>query len=79
MYNLLEYSHNYSMTSGSLWNYCKNEIDDNALDGKSFQYKTKIVGETPARLSQPGNRGDADQSPQPTVTSSKLKSLSYKR
>ena len=23
MYNLLEYSNNYSKTSGSLWQYCK--------------------------------------------------------
>ena len=49
MYNLLEYGKNYSMTSGSLWNYCRDEIDgvdDNASDGKSFEYKTKIVGKT---------------------------------
>ena len=26
MYNLLVYSGNYSMTSGSLWNYYKDEI-----------------------------------------------------
>ena len=42
MYNLLEYSQNYPMTSGSLWNYDRNEIDDadgNASDGKSFKYK----------------------------------------
>ena len=25
MYNLLEYSDNCSMTSGSLWNYCRDE------------------------------------------------------
>ena len=29
MYNLLEYSHNYSMSSGSLWNYYRDEINDN--------------------------------------------------
>ena len=23
MYNVIEYSHNYSKTSGSLWQYCK--------------------------------------------------------
>ena len=28
MYNLLEYSDNYSMTSGSLWNYYRDEIND---------------------------------------------------
>ena len=47
MYNLLEYSQNYSMTSGSLWNYYRYEIDDvndNASDGKSFKYKTKVIG-----------------------------------
>ena len=52
MYNLLEYSENYSMTSGSLWNYYRDEIDgvdDNASDDKSFKYKTKIVGKSPER------------------------------
>ena len=36
MYNLLEYSQNYSMTSGSLRNYYREEIDDvddSASDG----------------------------------------------
>ena len=50
MYNLLEYSQNYSMTLGSLWNYYRDKIDDvydNAPDGKSFAYKIKIVGSTP--------------------------------
>ena len=28
MYNLLEYSENYSKTSGSLWNYYRNKIND---------------------------------------------------
>ena len=28
MYNLLEYSHNYSVTSENLWNYYRDEIDD---------------------------------------------------
>ena len=52
MYNLLEHSQNYSMTSGSLWNYYRDEIDDvddNILDGKSFKFKTKITGKTPER------------------------------
>ena len=55
MYNLLEYSQNYSMTSGSLWNYYRDEIDvdDNASHGKSFEYKIKKVGNTPER---PGNK-----------------------
>lgn len=44
MYNLLAYSQNYSITSGSLWNSYTDEIDDvddHALDGQSFKYKTK--------------------------------------
>ena len=37
------------MTSGSLWNNYRKKIDDvndNASDGKSFKYKTKIIGKT---------------------------------
>ena len=60
MYNLsqsieLEYSQNYSMTSGSLWNNYRKKIDnvnDNASDGKSFKYKTKIIGKTEVRGNQ---------------------------
>ena len=67
MYNLLEYSQNYFMTTGNLWNYDRDEIDDvddNASDDKSFEYKTKIVGNTPER---PGNEGDANRPPVPTL------------
>ena len=72
MYNLLEYSQNYSMTSGSLWNYYRDEIDDiddNALDSKSFKYKTKIVGTTPEQPPQPSQNPDEIQPPQPAVPS----------
>ena len=31
MYSLLEYSENYSMTSGGLWNYYGDEINDDAI------------------------------------------------
>ena len=30
IYSLLEYSDNFSMTPGSLWNYCKDEINEDA-------------------------------------------------
>ena len=46
MYNMLEYSDNYSMTSGSLWDYFGDEIDsvdDNASEGKSFRYERKTI------------------------------------
>ena len=61
MYNLLEYSRSYSKASGSLWNYYRDEIDevdDNALDSTSFQYKTKIVRETSERPPLRGNPTD---------------------
>ena len=35
MYNLLEYSDNYSMTSGSLWNYYKDEMNDDANENNA--------------------------------------------
>ena len=52
MYNLLEHSHDYSMTSGSLRNYYRDKIDDvdnNSSDGKLSNYKTKTVKEIPDR------------------------------
>ena len=68
MYNLLEYSQSYSMTSGSLWNYYRDEIDvdDNASDGKSFKYKTKIVEKTRKRPEQSSQQNpDRTQPPKP--------------
>ena len=48
MYNLIEYSDNYSKTSGSLWQYYKDEPNDNIADSESFKSKVKITGKTPA-------------------------------
>ena len=55
MYNLIEYSDNYSKTSGSLWQYCKdipavgnNEaiVDFNGANATDlFNFKTKITGQ----------------------------------
>ena len=47
MYNLIEYSDNYSKTCGSLWQYYKDVPNDNLTDSKSFKYKAKITGKTP--------------------------------
>ena len=47
MYNLIEYSDNYSKTSGSLWQYYKDEPNDNIADSESFNSKVKITGKTP--------------------------------
>ena len=48
MYNLIEYSDNYSKTSGSFWQYYKNDPNDNLTDSESFKSKVKIIGNTPA-------------------------------
>ena len=45
MYNLLEYSKNYKKTTGSLWNYYRDESSDPlSSDSKSFRYKNNITG-----------------------------------
>ena len=56
MYNLLEYSKNYRKTVGSLYNYYRDELNDdanlddfannNVVSSNSFQCKNKIIGNT---------------------------------
>ena len=56
LYSWIEYSDNYSKTSGSLWQYCKeipavnnagNIVDFNGANTTdSFNFKTKITGQT---------------------------------
>ena len=51
MYNLIEYSDNYSDTSGSLWQFKRDEVPVNnadlTIDGsKSFKYKAALLGKT---------------------------------
>ena len=36
MYNLIEYSDNYAKTSGTLWQYFKDEPSDNIVNSESF-------------------------------------------
>ena len=55
MYNLIEYNDNYSKTSGTLWQYCKEipainnngaTVDFNGANATdSFNFKTKITGQ----------------------------------
>ena len=47
MYNLIEYSDNYSKTFDILWQYYRNEPNDNLTDSESFKSKLKITGSTP--------------------------------
>ena len=51
MYNLIEYSDNYSDTSGRLWNFKRDEIINNEdvtndNNPPSFKYKARIIGDT---------------------------------
>ena len=56
MYNLLEYSKNYRKTMGSLYNYYRDKLSDDADDNNfdnikvvnsnTFKYKNKITGNT---------------------------------
>ena len=47
MYNLLECSKNYRKTTGSLWNYYRDEPSNPlSLNSGSFEYKTSIVETT---------------------------------
>ena len=38
MYSLLEYRNNYFMTSGSLWNYYKDKVNNNANEKNAANY-----------------------------------------
>ena len=47
MYNLLEYSKNFRKTTGSLWNYYRDELSNPlSSNSESFKYKTSITGNT---------------------------------
>ena len=56
LYSLMEYSDNYSKTSGSLCQYYRDEPSDNLADSESFKSKIKITGKTPAA----GNEKDVE-------------------
>ena len=43
MYNFIEYSDNYWKRSGSLWQYYKNDPNDNMTQSESFKSKIKIT------------------------------------
>ena len=47
VYNLIEYSDNHSKTSGSLWQYYKNDPNDNITQSELIKSKIKITGKTP--------------------------------
>ena len=46
MYNLIEYSDNYVKTSGSLWQYYRDEPNNNLANSELFKFKVRITGKT---------------------------------
>ena len=56
MYNLIEYSGNYSKTSGSWWQYYKDDPNNKITRSESFKSKIKITGKTP----EDGNTKDVE-------------------
>ena len=63
MYNLIKHSKNYRKTTGSLWNYYRDELSDdtstnnnpniNVINSESFKYKTSITGSTYNEIDNP--------------------------
>ena len=61
MYNLIENSDNYAKTSGCLWQYFRDEPDDNNIeDSESFKSKIKITGKTPNNNNNNNNVKDVE-------------------
>ena len=56
MYNLIEYNDNYAKISESLWQYYRDELNDNLENSESFKSKIKITGKTPNN----GNKKDVE-------------------
>ena len=56
MYNMIEYSDNCSKTSGSLWQYYKDDPNNNITQSESLKSKIKITRKTPAA----GNTKDVE-------------------
>ena len=55
-YNLIEYSDNYSKPSRRLWQYYRDNPNDNITQSESFKHKIKITGKTLAA----GNTKDVE-------------------
>ena len=56
MYNMIKCSDDYSKTFGSLWQYFKDEPDDNLTDSESYKPNVKVTGST----SSDGNEKDVE-------------------
>ena len=47
MYNFIEYSNNYSKTSGRLWQYYRDNQNDKIVNFESLKFKINVAGRTP--------------------------------
>ena len=72
MYNLLEYSKNYNKTTGSLWNYYRDEPSDPVSSNfESFKYKTNITG-NPYNIDEKITDDDGNEVDNPKYDASKV-------
>ena len=46
MHNLIEYSGNYSERSRSLYQFCRDEPNDDITESESFKFKSKFLWNT---------------------------------
>ena len=51
MYNLIEYSNSFSKR-GRLWQYCRDDPNDNIVHYDSFKFNIKKTVKTPADVMQ---------------------------
>ena len=63
MYNLIEYSDSYSDTSGSLWEFKRDELPADNVDltinnSQTFKYKAVLVGKTANHNNEKGSVED---------------------
>ena len=45
-HNLIEYCENYAKTSRRLWQYCKDDSNDNMTYSDSFKFKSRLTANT---------------------------------
>ena len=56
MYNLIKYSDNYSKISGGLWQYYRDDPNDNITQSESLKSKIKITRNTSANINTSADR-----------------------
>ena len=79
MYNLIEYSKNYRKTTGSLWNYYRDELTDdrnnnfpnkNLNNSELFKYKTSVT-ESTYNVDEKTTKAESDEIDNPAYDANK--------